>query len=395
MTTQLPAAVAGPASATNRQAVRRLLACTVLATTAFASAQPLLTATARMGVARAAHTATGLADGRVLIAGGMDEGGESGAGATTEIYDAKTGRFSDGPLMHDGRQSHTATLLGDGRVLIAGGYGPDDSYLATAELYDPRSGRFTRTGSMRSGRAGHAATLLSDGRVLIAGGVGPGWTFLASAEVYDPKTAAFTPTGAMSVARESHTATLLGDGTVLVTGGHSGRHAAIVIYSSAERYDSRANGGRGAFRPAGSMAVRRHKHGALRLADGRVLVTAGADERDDRGQYRSTELFDPATGRFAPGPDMVGTHYKHAAASLLLPDGTVFIGGGNAAPEWYDPRANRFRTVAAARGTPPLRGSFSAVAPLPDGGALVTGGYGNGSKATNGAWVLAGTHIGR
>jgi hypothetical protein len=102
---------------------------------------------------------------------------------------------------------HTATLLPDGRVLIAGGFNGD--YLSEVEIYDPRTGGFIPIGSMTTPRMDHVAVLLENGKVLLAGGVGPGWTFLASAELYDPVTGTFAPTGDMTVARESHTITRL------------------------------------------------------------------------------------------------------------------------------------------------------------------------------------------
>lgn len=352
---------------------------------------------APMSLARSAHTATALADRQILIAGGLPEGsGDEGALRTTELFvpgaAAGTGQFRTAARMLEARMAHTATRLADGRVLLVGGFGAGNAYLATAELYDPRTGRFTPAGGMGTARAGHVATLLADGRVLVAGGVGDGWTFLPTAEVYDPPSNTFRPTGAMAVPRESHTATRLLDGTVLVLGGHAGRHAAIVLYASAERYDPRADNGRGAFRPAGQMTVRRHKHDAVALADGRVLVTGGSDERDNRGAYRSAEIFDShadgGTGRFARTGDLRLARYKHAGTSVLLPDGSVLVAGGAAQPERYDPRTGRFAVVAAAPGTPPMRGAFSAAAALSADAVLVTGGYGAGRSATADAWEV-------
>lgn len=343
---------------------------------------------APMSEARYGHTATALADGRVLVAGG--------SGASLELFvpdapDAKGvagGSWRSGGRMLEPRLSHTATRLRDGRVLLAGGYGAGREYLASAELYDPRSGRVVRTGPMTAARAGHVAVLLADGRVLVVGGVGTGWTFLSSAEVYDPATNAFVATGAMRVPRESHVAVALPDGSVLVVGGHAGRRADIVLYASSERWHPAADGGRGAFRPAGDMTIRRHKHDAVVLADGRVLVTGGSDERDDRGAYASAELYDPRTGRFARVFDLGRTRYKHAGTSVRLEDGSVVVAGGAAAPERWDPQLRRFVPIPAAPGTDAMRGAFSAAAPLRGGSVLVTGGYGGGRGATSGAWVI-------
>lgn len=331
-----------------------------------------------MRVARAVHTATALANDRVLIAGGFTDEANQEDGA--ELYDTRTARFQRLSRMMVVRHSHSATLLPNGKVLIAGGYGAGNATLAAAELFDPVTGRFAETGSLRAARAGHVAVLLDNGKVLVAGGIGPGWSFLSTAELYDPTTGVFTPTGAMTEMRESHTATRLLDGRVLVTGGHRGRRADITLYTSAETYDVRT----GAFTRVGDMRMRRHKHDAVLLRDGRVLVTGGSDERDSRGAYKSTELFDPRIGTFALGPDMRLARYKHNGNSVLLPDGSVLVAGGASKAERYDPVTGTFTLVpGAAR----MNGQFSAAALLDAGRVLVSGGYGDGRGPTDGAWV--------
>ncbi|MCC7054578.1 MAG: hypothetical protein IT355_15010 [Gemmatimonadaceae bacterium] len=333
---------------------------------------------AGMSAARAAHTATTLRDGRVLVAGGFTEKG-SARGA--ELYDPSTGRFAPLPPMVHTRHSHTATLLADGRVLLAGGYAAGGVPVADVEVFDPATNRFAATGALTEPRSDHIAVPLPGGRILFAGGLGPDWTFLSSAEVYDPASGRSTRTGAMSVPRESHVGVRLRDGRVLVVGGHAGRRAAIVLYASAEIYDATT----GRFTRTGDMASRRHKHDATLLADGRVLVNGGSDERDIRGMYNTTEIFDPARGTFSPGPVMHRGRYKHAGTATLLANGQVLLAGGAPEAELLDPVTRRFVLVP---GTSTMAGNFSAVAALQDGAVLITGGYGNGRGPQAATWLF-------
>ncbi len=335
--------------------------------------------TAEMSAARMAHSATALPSGRVLVAGGFTNADAADRGA--ELFDPRANSFSRLPRMVTLRQSHSATLLPDGKVLIAGGLGSGSTTLTAAELFDPATNTFTRTGSLIAARAGHIAVLLANGKVLMAGGVGPDWTFLSSAELYDPATGRFSPTSAMQVPRESHTAVRLVDGRVLIAGGHQGRRrTGITLYASAELY----NPATGTFSRVGDMGVRRHKHDAVLMRDGQVLITGGADERDSEGTYASTELFDPTTGTFTAGPDLQRARYKHAGSSVLLPNGLVLVAGGAPQAEVFDPLRRVFSIVA---GDARLTGQFSAVAPLATGGVLITGGYGHDRGPQASAWL--------
>jgi hypothetical protein len=333
-----------------------------------------LTTISSMTEARAAHTATLLMDGQVLIAGGLG----SGETASLELFDPVSREFRTAGKMAVARASHTATRLASGKVLIAGGFNGD--YLDSVELFDPVTGQSTVVGRMTQPRSGHTAVVLEDGKILLAGGVSTGWTFLSTAELYDPETNSFTPVGSMSVARESHTASRLQDGSVLIIGGHRGRRESIVIFSSAERYDPVAR----SFSPAGDLSIPRHKHDALMLRDGRVLVTGGSDARDDRGMFRSTEFYLPAQRRFDAGPQLRLARFKHAGNSILLGDGRALIAGGAPRGELFDPAAKQFTIVD---GDARMPGSFSASTALADGSVLITGGYGNGATATRGAWL--------
>lgn len=325
--------------------------------------------------ARSAHTATTLRSGHVLIAGGM--AGAEGSLASAELFDPGDNRIEQFVSLVERRAGHTATLLTDGRVLIAGGFSGGD-YLRSIEVFDPSTKRFRRAGSLITARSGHTATLLSDGRVLLAGGVGPGWTFLRSAELYDPKTGRSEAVGAMSVPRESHTATLLNDGRVVMVGGHNRRRPYVEVHTSAETFSPRTR----SFATTGALATPRHKHDAIRLADGRVLVVGGAD-RSDRVHYATTEIYDPNAASFIPGPSMSSKRYKIAGTSVLLPNGEVLIASGARAAELLAADASAFREVA---GGFPGAYRFAASALLHNGDVVITGGYSDDNTNTAGVW---------
>ena len=331
---------------------------------------------AALRTARAAHTATTLRSGEVLIVGGMADGG--GGVAAVELFDPSNNTVQElGPLA-ERRAGHTATLLPDGRVLIAGGY--NGEYLSSLEIFDPSAKRFRPAGSLVAGRSGQTASLMPDGRVLFVGGVGDGWTFLQSAELYDPGTGRSALVGSMSVPRESHTATLLADGRVLVIGGHSGRRQNMEVYASAEVFNPRT----GQFENAGALAIARHKHDAIRLADGRVLVIGGADHTD-RVHYLTTEIYTPRTGSFERGPSMANRRYKIAGTSALLRRGDVLVTSGAQVAELLDVRTWTFHEVP---GRMPEAYRFAAAAPLRDGNVLIAGGYSDGNRNTAGVWLF-------
>jgi hypothetical protein len=305
-----------------------------------------------MTVARTAHTATLLLDGRVLIAGGGSASAElydaatqtfaatgsmtlaqdvrsatllansklpnygkvlmaGGGDLIAELFDPTTGTFTATGSTLAQHLGQTATLLKNGQVLVAGGE------TASAELFNPSTGKFTATGSMTVSRSGHAATLLPDGRVLIAGGVldfgaggtvpipsGPG---AASAELYDPVSGTFTSTSSMSEGRSGHTATLLGDGTVLVTGTDN---TAELFSPGTETFSGVGE------RHAGLGAT------ATLRNDGTVLVAGGMN----RGSYPLAELFAPESGGFVATGSLITARNGHTAT--LLVDGTVLVTGG-------------------------------------------------------------------
>ncbi len=206
---------------------------------------------------------------------------------SAELYDPATGIWTYTGSLNTARADHTATLLPNGKVLVAGGYngGPE---LSSAELYDPASGTWTHTGSLNTARREHTATLLPNGKVLVAGGLNSG-SSLTSAELYNPANGSWTPTTrSLNDARFAHTATLLPNGKVLVAGGLNGFPGGSIL-SSAELYDPAT----GTWTATGSLNTARVRHTAMLLPNGKVLVAGGPD---DSGDLTSAELYDPMSG---------------------------------------------------------------------------------------------------
>src|SRR5690606_21302803 len=159
-------------------------------------------------------------------------------------------------------------------------------------------------------------------------------------ELFDPASSQFVPAASMATPRIGHVAVSLADGRVLIVGGRQARRGGLL--RSAELFDPAS----GQVQPAGDMATARHKPAAALLPDGRVLVIGGSDGRDSDGRYRSTELYDPATGQFTAGPDMRLPRFKLPDAVTTLASGAILVAGGAAQPELYDPGINAFVPIA-------------------------------------------------
>jgi hypothetical protein len=266
-----------------------------------------------MASASEAHTATLMQNGKVLIAGGSSEGGTDFA--STQLYDPVTGTFTATVSMTAARSAHTATLLPSGKVLIAGGSHYTGQYfqpLASAELYDPGAGTFAATDSMTAPRDGHTATLLQNGKVLIVGGD----ISTTTAELYDPAAGTFAATGAPTVKEFRQRATLLSNGMVLIGGGLNPLSAAFPNEKRSELYDPNT----GTFTATGSMTVMRGGPGVTLLNDGRVLVVGGRSDT-------SAEIYNPTTGTFTATGSM--TVVRTGPTATLLGNGQVLVVGGN------------------------------------------------------------------
>ncbi len=361
-------------------------------------------------LARSLHLAALLPSGQVLVAGGSGTGGQTQA-TSAEVYDPvsvdwdaaatmdhttwqgtilpsgkvlATGGNSEDSSIFDPlatvvgaaaplgtpRAKHTATLLPGGQVLVAGGCeicaGPGPTFLKSAELYDRQggaAGAWIDAGEMGVERAEHTATLLADGRVLVAGGhrlTGSGeLEALAGVEIYVPGAGAgeWTSPAALAEARSIHTATLLPDGRVLVAGGFTGTSGETDPYGypgeqlgSAEVFDP-ATGG---WTPAPALTDPRAGHTATLLPSGRVLVAGGFIVRPDGDvdMLRSAEIYDPATGQWAPAAPLLDQAGRHTAT--LLPSGKVLLAAGERSQagldtfsaQLYDPAADSWEFAA-------------------------------------------------
>ncbi|HEY9232082.1 MAG TPA: kelch repeat-containing protein [Blastocatellia bacterium] len=248
------------------------------------------TATGTPSIARYSGTATLLNSGRVLLVGGYNGGCCSGPKATyksAEIYNRKKNSWLLTASMRERRLGHTATLLASGKVLVAGGTIRDPIIPHnSAEIYDPDTGTWSPTGPMTTPRFFHKATLLPSGKVLVTGGFKDALgVALASAEVYDPATGTWTAIAPMTFARGRHTAVLMSSGKLLVAGGLADNSDNASALDSAELYDSSS----GTWTSAGTMAGKRAQHIAVLLGSDRMLVAGGTGETGN--EVKSAEVY--------------------------------------------------------------------------------------------------------
>jgi N-acetylneuraminic acid mutarotase len=334
---------------------------------------------ASLATGREEHTATLLSNGKVLVAGGTD--GRGTVLASAELYDPVKGRWTSAGAMSETRIDHTATLLPSGKVLVAGGLvmpypGPS---LASAELYDPSTNGWSMAAPMIESRTRHTATLLPDGRVLLVGGqrfdfhdggLFPGRP--TDAEIYDPKANRWSSTAPMGASRLAQTATQLPDGRVLVTGGQD---EDSVTLKSTEIYDAPQD----RWISAAPMAVARSGHVATLMADGDVLVAGGLGEEPSRLTISlgSAEIYDPRTNLWVSAASMA--EFRVAVTATLLRNGMVLVVGatGQSRAEVYDLAHDRWSLTG-----PSMDRYQHTATRLPGGKVLIVGGYGIESLAS-------------
>jgi len=323
------------------------------------------------------HSATLLQDGRVLVAGGqrwVPCGGTHPDLKSLDhaaIYDPGSDTWHETGSMLLERERHAAVLLQDGRVLVTGG----DRRTTDAELFDPASGSFSQAAPMGTPRHEHTATLLADGRVLVAGGFSDEPHVTTAAELYDPVADAWSPAASMQAHRKEHRAVRLPDGRVMVAGGDGPLHAgdeANTTFSTVELYDPTAD----SWSAAAEMTSPRIMHTLTVLGDGRVLAVGGHGEEDTA---TSAEIYDPAIDAWSlVSPIHQGRMFHRA---VLLADGRVLVvQGHNFEDEYaaylgeiYDPAADTWTEVGELPAESRQVVGHTATL-LPDGSVLAVGG---------------------
>ncbi len=354
-------------------------------------------ATTQMGATRAAHTATLLPNGKVLVAGGQSMTGTSFVAlSSAELYDPNTGAWSATGSLVTERYNHTATLLPNGKVLIVGGNSTGQA-LDTAELYDPATGFFT---SQPTGvaRYNHTATLLQNGQVLVVGGINTSGARVTSAQIYNPSAGAngtWSSTANLTPGRSGHTATLLPNGSVLVFGGLTANNAAT--NTGALFTPSGASGAWTAlnFVDSGTTAAPnfRYGHTATLLPTGKVLMSGGRGGVNAANVglvIGNSEFYNIATRTFERGRAITASRINHTAT--LLPNGKVLLFGGrtigaspsncpepsaNPPVQLFDPFVPLGSVTSVAQIADPVQArNVHAATLLATGEVLISGGFG-------------------
>lgn len=318
---------------------------------------------------RSQHSATTLAQGHVLVAGGSDG---NTILSSVERYDASTQQWQSLPSLQQARADHRAILLENGQVLVSGGANNTSGALNTVEIYDPTQNRWLSGPAMHHARAGHSLTRLASGDLLVAGGndnLGP----VASTEIYHPATQTWHDAGNLNEARSQHSATLLGNQRVIIAGG---RNASGVL-SSAEGYDPETE----RWQLTASMHTPRVAHSANHMLTGEVLVAGGSNGST---VLASSESYDPLLEQWLPQPDLHFARQNHAAVQtnnggILLTGGSDGLGGALDQSETFYPGL----LVWASAGVMDRHRSGHSASLLPNGRVLLSGGLQDQTNANS------------
>lgn len=272
--------------------------------------------------ARDGHTATLLTNGKILAAGGTNNGV---ALTSTELYNPAAGTWASTGSMNVARSHARAVLLSNGSVLVMGGCVNDCLSATTnsAEIYNPNAGTFTATGSMVRARSDFGVTLLANGQVLVAGGCTAfdvnGCTSVTNkTEIYDPSSGTWKASTALRAARYAMTGTLLAGGKVLVAGGST---AALDALNSSEIYDPTTK----TWTLGTKMVQPRADYASIMLGTGKILFAGG--ENISGVSINNAELYNSSTGKFTATGNMTAPRVEHTA--VLLSNGKVLVSGGN------------------------------------------------------------------
>jgi hypothetical protein len=364
----------------------------------------IFSATGSMATPRQQHRTVLLYTGKVLVTGGRPDATPSpNALNSAELYDPVSGTFTPTGNMLRYRRLHRATELANGKVLITGGLGgqlPTDNGLPTlAEIYDPATGQFTQTAHpLITGRRSHQGILLRTGKVLIPGGFGAGGVLLNSAELYDPVEDTFTATGNTMITARAPFLTMLPDGKVLLSNGSD---ASGMPIQALEIYDPETN----MFTSAGDALVARDGNRVTRLANGKVILVCGKTAAANDSVTDSAELYNPVTG-ISSATDSLITGRRNFVM-VNLPNGRVLVAGGFAAngtvlssAELYTPLIADEVDTTITSGPPALTTSTSATFTFTSTAAgstfecsLDSGAFAACTSPKNYSSLLGGSHI--
>ncbi len=275
-----------------------------------------------MKLARLRHSATLMGDGRVLVVGGLNR--DRTAAMSAEIFDPATGKWKDASGYKNGRDGHQAVALADGSVLVVGGMTSYPGGAENAEIFDPRTGTWQDAGKLPRPLYGLSLTALANGQVLAAGGFSLLGGVFADCQWYDPSTHRWTATGRLHQARYGHAATRLDDGRVVVTGGWHKDSLDLV-----EIYDPTA----GKWQDGGKLIEARHTHSATPIKGGGLLIAGGQEGTEVQAGFYlagtpvdTLEVYSPAAQQSQAVGKLTSPHFYHTASALK--DGRVLVVGG-------------------------------------------------------------------
>ncbi|HVZ74983.1 MAG TPA: kelch repeat-containing protein [Polyangia bacterium] len=334
---------------------------------------PSWSTTGSMASARAYHTATYIpSTAKILVVGGIGTAGTPIA--TAELYNQTSGTWAatdSVPTTGTGRAYHTAVVLNDGTVFVAGGYRDGTNVTNTSAIYTPSTGHWTNKAQLTTARGRHAATVLTTGEVVVTGGLS-GSTTITAVEVYRPTGANantwFQANSPTSARRASHQSVRMQSGDVMIIGGRDGTTTLDTVYS----YNLAAN----AWTARGTLSAARVGHTATIMSNGYVLV-AGGGPYNSTTVYATCDLYNPTTNLWKPTADMISARTGHAA-TLNWDDSIIVSGGiGPGSSALAIKGAERFKSAFETWMEEPsllTARAFHTATPTPSSGTIIAAG---------------------